>query len=287
MSAFQIEPIANYHCFTGENPLWDERRQLLYWADIPNGRLFQYDPASNEHQKRHEGGVIGGFTFQESGKLLLFRDVDVAEFDPDSGQVEVVLQYTDDSMERFNDVIADPEGRVFAGTIGKTKDSGGLYRVDLDGTFTKLFAGSGCSNGMVFNAELNRFWWTCSSTKKIFQFDYDRATGELSNRSVFLDLSNEKGIPDGLTIDIEGNFWSAVWEGAQLRRFSPEGTRLEGPSLPVPKITSAIFGGPELQDLYVTSASCEENSTGEDGTLYRIKTSTRGRPEFRSRIKAG
>ena len=83
-------------------------------------------------------------------------------------------------MKRFNDVIADPSGRVFAGTIGE-HPKGGLYRLDLDGTITKMFDGTGCSNGMGFSPDTKTFYWTCSTTRRIFQFDFDAESGALSN----------------------------------------------------------------------------------------------------------
>ena len=69
-----MDLIANYSCVTGEGPLWHSDRNLLYWIDIPNGRLFQYDPKTEEHQIVLEGPQIGGFTIQTDGKLLLFME---------------------------------------------------------------------------------------------------------------------------------------------------------------------------------------------------------------------
>src|SRR2546422_9143693 len=116
MSNFSIEPLANAHCVCGENPLWDEQRQVVYWTDIDQGRLFRYDVRTGKWGKFYDGPKVGGFTLQADGALLLFRVDDFARCDA-SGHVESLQSFIDEGSVRFNDVIADPEGRVFAGTI--------------------------------------------------------------------------------------------------------------------------------------------------------------------------
>ena len=136
-----ITALVNEHCDTGENPFWlpDDS---VWWTDIPAGKIFRYDNRAGTHTTVYDQRIaVGGFTRQADGNWLLFRERDIATMTPD-GTVETVIDYTDDGMTRFNDVQADPQGRVFAGTIGKTKESGGLYRIDRDGTVTKLFAGT-------------------------------------------------------------------------------------------------------------------------------------------------
>src|SRR5688572_11348780 len=114
MSTYQIEPVANAHCEVGENPYWDDQRQLLYWTDILKGRLFRYDTQSGNWEKFYDGPPVGGFTLQADGNLLLFRDNEFCILHPD-GSTQTLAQNIDPQTGRFNDVIADPEGRVFAG----------------------------------------------------------------------------------------------------------------------------------------------------------------------------
>lgn len=283
MSAFVVEPLANYHCGCGENPLWDERRGLVYWTDIVGGRLFRYDPASGHHEKFYQGDRVGGFTLQEDGTLLLFQVDKFSRLHPD-GRVELLKQGIDDGMSGFNDVIADPRGRVFAGTEGKSEQSGGLYRVDPDGRVTHLFYGTGCSNGMAFTRDHKHMFWTCSTTRKIFKFDYDIESGVLSNRRLWADVPAEEGIPDGMTMDTDGFIWSARWDGYALVKHAPSGEVIERIRFPVAKVSSVIFGGAEMNEMYVTTAGGKEGSDTADGTLYRVKTTSRGAPEFRSRV---
>ena len=279
-----LEGLANYQCKIGENPLWDEREGRLYWLDIETGRLFRYRHESGEHECFHHGpGMIGGFSFQEDGSLLLFEVDRIAVLEK-SGAYRVILRDMDDGMTRFNDVIADPEGRVFVGTIGKTDTSGGLFRIDRDGRATLLWRGTGCANGMGFTPDLSRFYWTCSTTYSIYVADYERATGALSNRRIFYRAEVSEGIPDGMAVDRAGHVWTARWGGSALLRLGSDAQVLERLEFPVSAVSSATFGGPDLDTLYVTTAGGQVGSDAPDGTLYRVQVTVPGAVEFRSQI---
>jgi sugar lactone lactonase YvrE len=281
----ELVAVANYHCKVGENPLWDEREARLYWADIESGRLFRVDHASGEHECFYrDETMIGGFSFQDDGSLLLFEVDRIVALGKD-GKRRIVAEGIDRDMHRFNDVIADPEGRVFAGTIGKNDQSGGLYRVDLDGRVRPLWKGTGCANGMGFTPDLRHFYWTCSTTRVIFVADYDRATGALANRRDFYRAPVDEGTPDGMTVDRSGALWTARWGGWALLRLSPAATLLERIRFPVSRVSSVAFGGPNLDALYVTTAGGQVNDDALDGTLYRLQVTIPGTVEFRSRIQ--
>jgi len=289
MSNFQIEALANAHCECGENPFWDADRKLVYWTDIPNGRLYRLDVATGAWEKFYDGPTVGGFTLQSDGNLLLFRDNEFCTLSPD-GETKTLCHQVDETTGRFNDVFADPEGRVFAGTMSKADDhagadmSGGLYRIDHDGSATRVFQGTGCSNGMGFTPDLKGMYWTDSSARVIFLYDYDRTTGELTNKRPWLTPEESFGIPDGMTVDAEGCVWSAFWDGFALRRFSPAGELLTTVDFPVGQVSSAVFGGDDYRDLYVTTAGGKDGSDTADGTLYRVRVDVPGRPEYHSRI---
>jgi D-xylonolactonase len=281
----KLELIANYHCQVGENPLWDEREGRLYWADIESGRLFRVDHRSGEHECFYRAPtMIGGFTFQVDGSLLLFEVDRIAILGKD-GKTREVAAGIDSDMVRFNDVVADPEGRVFAGTIGKNNEVGGLYRVDRGGAVTLLWKGTGCANGMGFSPDLRRFYWTCSTTRVIYVTDYERSTGALSNRRDFYRAALDEGIPDGMTVDRNGDVWTARWGGSAALRLSSSGRLLETLKVPVPNVSSVAFGGPLLDTLYVTTAGGRVDDDAADGALYRIKVATPGTVEHRSRIQ--
>jgi D-xylonolactonase len=196
----------------------------------------------------------------------------------------VIREDIDSDMRRFNDVITDPEGRVFAGTIGRTDESGGLYRIDRDGSVQCVWKGTGIANGMGFTTDLSRFYWTCTTSSQIYIADYDRQTGTLHDRRLFYAVPKDEGGPDGLTVDAEDHIWSARWGGSAVYRLSPDAKVVDRIEFPVEKITSVTFGGPALDTLYVTSAGGSSDSQSADGTLFRVQVPARGRPEFWSRI---
>jgi sugar lactone lactonase YvrE len=279
----ELTAIANYHCQVGENPLWNPLDSRIYWEDIESGRLFRARHDTLEHECFYQGEVVGGFTVQADGELLLFETDRIALLSVD-GSRHVVRDGIDAAMRRFNDVIADPDGRVFAGTIGKTDESGGLYRIDLDGSIEVMWKGTGCANGMAFSADLSRFYWTCSTTAQIYVAEYERSSGRLSERRVLYRATPDEGTPDGLTIDSDDHLWSARWGGSRVLRIDPQGKVVEQVDFPVPKVSSAAFGGPKLDALYVTTAGGTPGSTSDEGTLYRLDVGAHGRPEFFSRI---
>jgi D-xylonolactonase len=278
------EPVANYHCVVGENPRWHETEGRLYWLDIETGRLFRVDHASGEHECFYRGPVVGGFTFQADGTLLLFEADRIVSLNQRLER-RVLIEGVDPDMARFNDCLADPEGRVFVGTIGKTKESGGLYRVDLDGGVECLWKGTGCANGMGFTRDLSHFYWTCSTTRTVDRCRYDRATGRLSKRTRFYDAPASEGTPDGLVLDDRDHLWSARWGGSAVLEMDPSGRIVGRVELPVERVSAAAFGGPELDTLYVTTAGGKEGSDTEDGTLYRLRVNRRGKLEYRSRVR--
>jgi D-xylonolactonase len=283
MSHNQPIALVNEHCACGENPFWNPADNTVWWTDIPAGKVFCLDLNTGKHRLAYQGEQVGGFTLQADGNWLLFRVSDIAVLTPD-GAVRVVKHHTDPTMKRFNDVMADPEGRVFAGTIGATRDSGGLYRVDRDGTVTKLFDGTGCANGMGFTPDLSHMYWTCSTTKRIFRFRYDRDRGELHDRQIWYQCTPDEGTPDGMCVDDQGHVWSARWDGSALVHHAPDGGVIEKIPFPVKKVSSAFFGRHDLSSLFVTTAGGEPEMDTADGTLYELRMSVRGQREAVSRI---
>ena len=280
-----IEPVANYHCITGENPLWHAAEGRAYWQDIETGRLFRVAHASGRHECFYRGFRVGGFTFQADGSLLLFEADRIARLEP-GGQRRVLRSGIDAQMERFNDVIADAEGRVFAGTIGSSDANGGLFCLERDGAIRLLWRGTGCANGMAFSPDGREFYWTCSTTRRIYIADYERESGAVTNRRLFYAASDSEGIPDGLTVDAQGDVWTTRWDGHAVYRLSPHAQVLERLELPVAKVSSITFGGPDLDVAYVTTAGGTGGSEGgPEGTLYRIAgLGVRGQPEHLSRV---
>ncbi len=279
--------VTQTHNGTGEGPLWHPDEERLYWVDIPAGRLFGYDPLNDTYEVVYEteGRPIGGFTIESDGALLLFTKRTIERLVPDNSDSTIIAEI--DADTRFNDVIADPEGRVFCGTMPGDERLGDLYRLDTDGTATVVIEDVDISNGMGFSADLETFYFTESEAQRIYAFEYDRETGELSDRRTFRETSDD-GVPDGLTVDADDHVWSARWNGGKVVRYAPDGEQITEIELPARKVSSVTFGGPEYEELYVTTALSggDRSTEGEGaGSLFRLSdVGVGGTPEFRSRI---
>ena len=280
------ELVADYQCITREGPLWHPDEKRVYWLDIPTGRMFRYEPATGKHEQCYQGEVVGGFTIQDDGALLLFMARGAVKIWREGQLTTVIEEIPDERTTRFNDVIADPMGRVFCGTMPTKERLGRLYRLDPDGTLTKLLEGIGCSNGMGFTPDRKHMYYTDSPKREIYIFDYDQDSGAITNQRVFVRTPEGEGIPDGMTVDAEGYVWGARWDGGCLVRYAPDGTEVLRIQFPAKKVSSVTFGGEDYTDIYVTTAGGNKKETEGWGAggLFRINLGIRGVPEFRSRI---
>jgi sugar lactone lactonase YvrE len=283
----QPELIADYHCHIGENPLWHPVEQRLYWTDITGGRLFRYDPASGKHEQCYSGPPVGGFTVQADGTLLLFMARGAIAQWRDGHLHYIVEEIAEERESRFNDVIADPVGRVFCGTMPTSTRPGRLYRLDLDGVLHLVLEGIGISNGIGFTLDRQRMYYTDSAARCIYLFDYDEKTGVLTNQRVWLRTPEGAGTPDGMTVDAQGYIWSARWDDSALYRYTPDGFEERRIEFPARKVSSVTFGGDDLSDLYITTALTDSTKAEEGagaGALFRLRLGIRGVPEFFSRV---
>ncbi len=258
----------------GENPLWDARRQTLFWTDIDAGELWRLDPKAKKAECFYTGPKVGGFTLQSNGELALFRTSDIALIDPDSpSAVRTLTEIANPNAARFNDVQALPDGSAYAGTIAARPGSGGLYHVGTDLKVRELFLGTDVSNGMALLDQGRSLLWTCSSTKRIVRFERDPATNALANPQDLYRTTPREGIPDGLSRDVEGRIWSARWEGSCVVLHAPDGVVIDRLSVPTLRVTSVCFGGEDLSTLYITTSQ---------GPVYAARTKTKGSEEPRS-----
>jgi D-xylono/L-arabinono-1,4-lactonase len=259
----------------------------VYWVDIPKGLLYRLDPSTGRHEQAFQRqGQIGGLTVQADGSLLLFMDkgaVGVLR----GGELRMVVEgIPGEEKGRFNDVIADPEGRVFCGTMPTEGRPGSLYRLDPDGTLTKVREGIRCSNGMGFTPDRTGMYHAETTARTISLYDYDQSSGALANRREFVRLPGSLGMPDGMTVDAKGFPWVAVWGGGCLIRFTPGGREDRRVYFTSKLVSSIVFAGDDYRDMYVTTAGGDNR--GENGStagaLFRLRSGIKGVPEFLSRV---
>jgi D-xylonolactonase len=289
LDAGPIRTLVDMPCETGEGPLWHPDERALFWLDIPAGRLFRYDPATGENETVYQHpGPIGGMTFQESGGILLFGAAgSVIEWN--GGTVTTLIDEIPAEREtRFNDVIADPAGRVYCGTMPKPDGMAALYRLDTDGAITLVYDDIGQSNGMGFTADRRSMFLTDTRFRAIYRMDYDENTGDLSNRHAIVRTPQDNGAPDGMAVDDQDTIWSARWGGHGLFRYSGEGDLLGHVRMPVKNVSSIAFGGVSYDTSYVTTATGGAERGAEigelAGSLFAVDLGVRGKPPFRSRI---
>ena len=285
-----VQVVADYACVVGEGPLWHPLHKRLYWSDIPGGKLFWYDPATGAHEQCYQGPQVGGFTVQADGALLLFRDRgNIVVYDQGKVTRTIIEEVPQEAAlpgGRWNDVIADPRGRVFCGTL--TDGSGGrLYRLDTDGTLTKLLHGLTICNGLGFTPDRKQLYFTDTAAFTIWRFDYDQADGSLSNQHLWAKTPEDDGAPDGLTVDSQGNVWSARWGGRGVVCMSPDGRQIGKIVTPMARqVTSVTFGGEDYSQMYLTTAGGHERNADDPaaGALLRVDAGVKGVAEFYSRV---
>ena len=282
--------VADTRCLTGEGPMWHPTERAVYWVDIPEGLLYRFDVATGTYAVVYRAdGMLGGYTFQADGGILTFESKGAIHV-VRNGKIERTI-HADIPAERegrFNDVIADPEGRVFCGTMPIGDRPGKLYRLDRDGSLHVAFEDAGLSNGMGFTLDLKQMYHNDSSENRITTVsEYDRATGALSNRRVIFHPGPADGLPDGMTVDAEGYIWSAQWDGACLLRLDPAGNIVRRVHFPAKKVSSITFGSDGLRDAFVTTAGGGNRAVEGDGAgaLFRADLGVAGRPEFLSRVQ--
>jgi sugar lactone lactonase YvrE len=151
------------------------------------------------------------------------------------------------------------------------------------------------ANGLGFSPDNSTLYFTDSAERLIFAYDYRRSDGRLSNRRRFVSVPSTEGLPDGLTVDAEGFVWSAQWFGGCIVRYDPDGKEQQRISIPVAQSSSVAFGGPDLTDIFITSAALDDSLTlappgyspaaqRAGGPLYRVNVGIPGRPEYKARI---
>ena len=282
--------VADFSCTVGEGPVWHPDHGRLYWTDILAGRLFWYEPGSGKSQLCYEGRTVGGFTLQADNSLLLFMDKGTVAVWDDGQIVQTIVDTIPAEIkQRFNDVTADPEGRVFAGTMpfdNVEQRSGRLYRLDRDGSYTVVLEEVGVPNGMAFTFDRRFFFFIDSLDNVVWKFDYDQETGAISNRRAFIEFNSDEGNADGMTLDGEGNLWIAMAMGWRVVQCGPDARLKRSIELPARFVSSLAFGGQDLSQLFVTTGRLPEGEKlgSAAGTLIALRPGPTGVPELRSRI---
>ncbi len=288
MSDARVKLFADCRCELSEAPMWNDREQMLYWRGS-HGELYRKamtDDARDYDCFQLNVGNIGSMVFTEGGEMLLFAD---------GGRVwlwkpgaEPTLRY-DFQKTLFNDVLADPQGRIYCGMLAehyfdlpRRGKYGSLWRLDPDGRFACLEDKIGATpNGIRFSPALDRLYFAETDAGVIYVYDYDPATGALSDRRIFA----AHCCPDGIATDAAGNVWVANCRpGEPLLCYDPAGQIIDEIEFPVRRVISVAFGGPDRTTLFVTTAHEGAPKGAHDGGVFRVNSPIPGAREFRARL---
>ena len=268
----------------GEGPLWDDRRQRLLFVDIMRGHVHEFDPATESDRIHMVGESVGAVALTTRGDWLLATKSGFSRLDPETGDVSPVATIeADQPKNRMNDGYVDSRGRFWAGTMGMggLRGRGALYRLDPDGSVTRILTGVSTSNGIDWSPDDRLMYYVDTPTGRVDCFDFDVEAGTVRNRRPFVTIPPETGSPDGLVVDADGHVWLALWKGGAVHRYAPNG-RLDYVALfPVTLTTKPAFGGSDLGDLYVTSAWIELKDVARArqpmaGGVFRLRPGAKG-----------
>lgn len=274
----------------GEGARWDARRDELLRVDIMAGRVYRDGVAE-------DGGLVPVRSYAVPGTVgaiapiegddgwLLAAGRGFAHLAPD-GALRSIAEVAPDGT-RMNDAACDPQGRFWAGTLAHDHHIGGgaLYRLDRDGRVEQVLDGLTISNGLGWSPDGATMYLADSIPGVVHAFDFDGGAGTIARGRVLITVPGEVGVPDGLAVDAAGDLWVAVYGGARVRRYAPDGQLREDLPVPAEQATCCAFGGPGMSWLYVTTATggwTDERRAAEPGAgiVYRLATDTVGRPAF-------
>ncbi|SDE33522.1 SMP-30/gluconolactonase/LRE family protein [Streptomyces griseoaurantiacus] len=251
---YEVEVAVRAEAELGEGPTWDAAAGRLLWLDILRSRVHTLDPVSGHRTVRTTEQHVGAVKPRAGGGLVLnLRDgiglVDTA------GDFRW-LRHEPVPGRRGNDAAVAPDGSLWVGTMRYDEATGGgtLSRITGDGAAEVVLDDVTVSNGTGWSPDGRLMYYIDTPTRRIDVFDHDPATGRVSGRRPLATVEDGAGYPDGLTVDADGCVWVALWDGAAVRRYTPSGELDRVVPLPVPRVTACAFGGPELTDLYITTA---------------------------------
>jgi sugar lactone lactonase YvrE len=278
----------------GESPFWHPDEAALYWCDIPGKALNRFEPGNGTHRRWEFDSEPGCCAPMPDGDLLVARRDGLFRFDPRSGRsTRLSAPPYDPQAERFNDGKADPQGRLWVGTLSdvRTEPKAALYRWAA-GAMVRQVGGITVSNGLAFSPDGVTLYWSDTAAHRIDAFDFDPVAGSLSRRRTFAefapklagqDLADYGGRPDGAAVDSEGAYWVAMYEGQRLLRLATDGSVLQVLPLPVRCPTMPCFGDADLRTLYLTTA--RNNRPAEElaaqplaGCVLRLRVDVPGLP---------
>jgi sugar lactone lactonase YvrE len=271
------------NCNLGEGPFWDSKKQELYFVDISNKQVLIFAPSSNSVEAITFDQEIGAVLLDQNSELIVAaRDgLYAATRDGDLKTLLAPIDFGDSSI-RCNDAKCDANGRIWVGTMAFDFKQGAasLYSFDSE-NLKEILSDLTIANGLGWSPDQKTMYFIDSLTSRVDSFDFDLASGAISNRQPFVTFSDPGVIPDGMTTDEDGGIWVALFGGSAVRRFDSAGKLTHTVSVPATQVTSCCFGGPDMSELYITTAqyAMDAEALSKDplaGSLFRVQTTFKG-----------
>ena len=285
----KVELVTGTQSGLGEGAIWNSRTSQLFWVDITGKILNIYTPRLGVNRELYVGQMIGTVVPAKTGRALVALENGLYFLDPETGTKSLIVDPEEEiEGNRFNDGKCDPAGRLWAGTMsteGKP-GKGTLYRLDPDSSVHRMVTGVSVSNGIAWSNDHTRMYYVDTPTRKVMGYDYNNATGEISNPSPVIEVPAEMGYPDGMTIDSEGNLWICLWGGAAVGCWNPgTGELLRKIGVPAKNVTSCAFGDADLGTLYITTARVDTSPEElriypNAGSLFKVRAGITGIEAF-------
>ena len=284
-----IERIVECRNVMGEGPVWCPIERVLWWINITQPELWRFDSVTKVSQSWPLPKLVGSFALRRKGGFLIAFRRGIATLDQPGGEVSwLPTPGLDFNETGLNDGKTDRAGRFWVGAMDRklTRPIGDLYCVDARFKVNRVQAGAIVSNGIGWSPDNRTLYHTDTTTRSIYAYDYDIASGLVWNRRVFVEVAPGHGGPDGMTVDAEGFVWSAQIDRWCINRYDPTGKCERSIRVPVQRPTSVIFGGPDLMTLYITTATLDLNEAALAaqpwaGSVLAMAVGVKGLPEAR------
>lgn len=277
--------LADTRTSLGECPVWDEEGDRLLWVDVDRQRIHALDLATTTVATFDVPVTVSSFALRREGGFVAAAGTAFWTLGDGSDARRLVSLDVSAGVLALNDGKCDPTGRFWSGTAVRDGRTGtaALYRLDADGRLTMALDGITMSNGLGWSPDGRIFYYVDTSTQRIDRFRFDAESGTIADRRVLARISSRDGLPDGLTVDADGYVWLAIWGGGEVRRYAPDGTLERIVRLPVSRVSSCTFGGPERMDLFITTArrglsEAEQAHEPLAGGIFRYHAETPGLP---------
>ena len=283
----EITCVLDARARVGEGTVWDPVAGVLWWLDIWAKTIHRLHPEIGKNDTFHLPEMVGCIGLRAKGGLVISLASGFYFFEPETGKLEFIVNPESHIPEtRFNDGKTDHFGRFWSGTTFEAPPReperiGALYRLDADLTAHRMVEGIGSSNGLAWSPDGRTMYFADSYGGAVWAFDVDTATGDVENRRVFIDTGPTGGFADGATVDAEGCYWVTIPMVGKLSRYDPSGKLMQTIMMPTDAPTCCEFGGPDLDILYVTSATLDRPASDlagqkTPGALYALDVGVKG-----------